>query len=120
VGVEVDDVEAHVAGPRTTEHGVGVGAVVVEQPAGLVHELRHLDDVGLEQTKRVGIGEHEAGDVAGVVGHKGADGGEVDAAAGVAGQRRRPVAGHHHRRRVGAVAVSGMSTRCGSLPRSSW
>ena len=61
--VEVHDVEAHVAGPADAEHGVEVGAVVVEQPAGLVHEPGDLGDVLVEEAEGVGVGEHEAGDV---------------------------------------------------------
>ena len=98
--IEVDDVEAHVAGPRDPHDGVGVGAVVVEQPAGLVHEARDLDDVFVEQPQRVGIGEHQAGDV---FAEDGAQRLQVDAAAGVALDGHRLVAGHHDRRGVRAV-----------------
>ncbi len=45
VQVEVDDVEAHVAGPRDAHHGVQVGAVVVERRPHLVHDPGDLLDV---------------------------------------------------------------------------
>ena len=40
VQVDVDDVEAHVAGARVAHHRVEVGAVVVERPARLVDQRR--------------------------------------------------------------------------------
>ena len=61
--VEVHDVEAHVAGAADAEDGVDVGAVVVEQAAGLVHEPGDLGDVLVEHAEGVGVGEHEAGQV---------------------------------------------------------
>jgi tartrate dehydratase alpha subunit/fumarate hydratase class I-like protein len=33
----------------------------VDQPAGLVHQLRHLQHVLLEQAQRIGVGQHQAG-----------------------------------------------------------
>ncbi len=64
VQVEVDDVEAHVAGAREAHHGVEVGAVVVERRADAVDDLGDLGDVRVEQAERVGVGQHQAGDVA--------------------------------------------------------
>ena len=61
--VEVHDVEAHVAWPRQAHHGVEVGAVVVEGGPYPVDDLGDLLDVGVEQAQRVGVGEHQAGDV---------------------------------------------------------
>ena len=101
VRVEVDDVEAHVAGPADAEHRVGVGAVVVQEPAGLVDEAGDLGDVLVEQAERVGVGEHEPGDVA--AGDDLAQGVHVHAAARVAAHRRRLEAGHDHARRIRAV-----------------
>ena len=83
VEVEVDDVEAHVAGPGDPHHRVEVGAVVVERRADPVHDPRDLLDVGVEQAERVRVGQHQAGDVG--VGLR-AQVVEVDAAVG----RRSP------------------------------
>ena len=79
------DVEAHVAGPGDAEDGVEVGAVVVEEPAHLVHGGGDLGDVLLEQPERVRVGEHDAGDV---VVERAPGAAHVDAAAVVG---RRPV-----------------------------
>ena len=61
VQVHVDRVEAHVARPHLAEDRVEVRAVVVQQAAGLVHELRDLDDAPLEHADRRRIGQHDAG-----------------------------------------------------------
>ena len=74
----MDDVEAHVARPRDAHHRVEVGAVVVERRADAVDDLGDLLDVRVEQPERVGVGQHQAGDV--VVGLR-AQVVEVDAAA---------------------------------------
>ena len=100
VQVEVDDVEAHVARARDAHHGVEVRAVVVERRADVVHDLRDLLDVRVEDAERVRVGEHQAGDV--VVGLR-AQVVEVDAAVGVGADLDDLVAGHRHRRRVRAV-----------------
>ena len=100
VQVVVDDVEAHVARARAAHHGVEVRAVVVERRADAVDDLRDLLDVLVEQAERVRVGEHQAGDV--VVG-LGAQVVDVDAAALVGADLDDLVAGHRHRRRVGAV-----------------
>ena len=118
VEVEVDDVEAHVAGPRAAHDGVEVRAVVVERRARVVHDVGDLLDRRVEQPERVRVGEHEAGDVV--------------ARLRLAGPRRPP-------RRSAFVptlttskpaivtvagfvpcAVSGVSTFVRRSPRSSW
>ena len=100
VQVEVDDVEAHVAGPRDAHDRVQVRAVVVEGRADVVDDLRDLLDVAVEQPERVRVGEHQAGDV--VVGGR-AQLVEVDPALVVRPDLHDLVAGHRDRRRVGAV-----------------
>ena len=55
VQVDVDDVEAHVAGAGDAAHGVEVRAVVVHERAGAVEDLRDLLDVLVEQAERVGF-----------------------------------------------------------------
>ena len=53
VQVHVDDVEAHVAGSHHAEDGVEIGAVVVQEPADLVHGGGDGGDVLLEQSQGV-------------------------------------------------------------------
>ena len=87
------------------EDGVEVGAVVVEQPAHLVHGGGDLGDVLLEQAERVRVGEHDAGHVV------------VEPLAAARPRRRSPrssdgtgdrlVAAEGDRRRVGAVGRVG-------------
>ena len=96
----MDDVEAHVARPRDPHHGVEVGAVVVERRPHLVHDPGDLLDVRVEQPERVGVGEHQAGDVlvglfAQIV--------EVHPAVGRRAELDHLVARHRHRGGVGAV-----------------
>jgi len=62
VQVDVDDVEAHVAGAAVAHDRVQIGAVVVESAADAVDDLRHLGDVLVEEAERVGVGQHQAGD----------------------------------------------------------
>ena len=81
-------------------HRVEVGAVVVERRADVVDDVRDLLDVLVEQSERVRVGEHQAGDV---VARLGLEVLEVDAAARVGADLHDLVAGHRHRRRVGAV-----------------
>ena len=50
--VHVDDVEAHVAGAHLAEDGVEVGAVVVEQAAGVVDGFGDGFDLPLEERRR--------------------------------------------------------------------
>jgi hypothetical protein len=61
VQVDVDDVEAHVSGPRDPADGVEVRAVVVHEGAGAVEDPRNLFDPLVEQAERRRVGEHEAG-----------------------------------------------------------
>ncbi len=62
--------------------------------------LRDLLDLRLEQTERRGVGQHQAGDV---VGRLGAEILDVDVAVCVGPDLDELVAGHRHRRGVGAV-----------------
>ena len=100
VEVDVDDVEAHVPWPGAAHDRVQIGAVVVEGAAGVVHDRGDLLDVLVEQAERVRVGEHQAG---GVVAGLRAQIVDVDPAALVRFELDHLVAGHRHRRRVGAV-----------------
>ena len=57
--VDVDDVEAHVAGARDPAHRVEVRAVVVHERAGAVEDPLDLLDVLVEQAERGRVREHE-------------------------------------------------------------
>ena len=59
VQVQMHCIEAHVAGPADAHQRVQVGAVVVELGAGRVHQLRHFQNLALEQAERVGVGQHQ-------------------------------------------------------------
>jgi hypothetical protein len=61
VQVDVDDVEAHVPGPRDPAHGVQVRAVVVQKRSGFVEDLRDLLDVLVEEPECGRIRQHEPG-----------------------------------------------------------
>ena len=61
--VDVDDVEAHVAGPRDAADGVQVRAVVVHERAGGVEDVADLLDVLVEEAERRRVREHQAGGV---------------------------------------------------------
>ena len=63
VQVHVDDVEAHVTRTHLAENGVEVGAVVVQQAARVVDDLRHFLDAPLEHAAGGRIGEHDAGGI---------------------------------------------------------
>jgi hypothetical protein len=117
VQVDVDDVEAHVAGPRVAHHRVEVGAVVVEGAARLVDQPGDLGDVLVEDAERVGVGQHQAGDVVvdlrpQVV--------HLDPAALVGGDLDDLVAGHRHRGGVGPVRGVGGEHLVRVSPRSAW
>ena len=103
----MDDVEAHVAGPRVPHHGVEVGAVVVERAARLVDQAGDLGDVLVEEAERVGVGQHQAGDLAGVGVDLRPQVVHLDPAALVGRHLDNLVAGHRHRGRVGAVGGVG-------------
>ena len=59
--VEVHHVGAEIAGPRDAQNGVHVGAVEIDQSAGVVHQLGDVADLPVEHAQRVGVGDHEHG-----------------------------------------------------------
>ena len=100
----MDDVEAHVAGPRDAADGVEVRPVVVHEGAGSVKDPLHLLDPLVEEPERRRVREHEAGrrlvDLPAEIL-------EVDVAAGVRRHLDELVARHRHARRVRAVSGVG-------------
>ncbi len=99
----MDDVEAHVAGARVAHHRVEVGAVVVERPPRLVDQAGDLGDVLVEEAERVGVGQHQAGDLVGVLVDLRPQVVHLHPAALVRRDLDHLVAGHRHRGRVGPV-----------------
>ena len=63
VQVEVHDIHAESPGLGDTDQRVHVRAIHVEQRAFLVENLRDALDVRLEDTQRIGIRDHERGDI---------------------------------------------------------
>jgi len=61
VKVQVQYVEAHVAGAHLAEQRVEISAVVVEQASAAVYHLRYLQYLFLEQSERVRVGHHYPG-----------------------------------------------------------
>ena len=120
VQVQVDDVEAHVAGPHHTQDGVEIGTVVVEETTDLVDGIGDGHDVLLEEPQGVRVGEHDPGHV--LVEHR-AQRLEVDTTALVARDRDDLVAAQCHRGRIGAVGGVGddhlvPGVPCGRVPGS--
>ena len=64
VQVQMNDVDAHVAGSGDAYQRVHVRAIHVYQPAGVMHDAANLLDVSFEQAERVGIGQHQARHIA--------------------------------------------------------
>ncbi len=57
--VEMDYIKARIARTDDTHNGVGIGSIIVEQPAGLVDDFCDLADVLIKEAQSVGIGEHQ-------------------------------------------------------------
>ncbi|MNI79051.1 hypothetical protein D3C73_1354820 [compost metagenome] len=63
VQIEMHNVEAHVSRTGYAHNGVGIGAVIIKQAAGLVDNFGDFDDLLLEQAEGAGVRQHEAGGV---------------------------------------------------------
>ena len=113
VGVDVDDVEAHVAGSAPAHDRVEVRAVVVHEPADVVDDRRDPSDVLLEQTEGVRVREHQTGDV--LVDEAG-ERIDVDQSTLRGGHGHRPVPTEPSARRVGAVGRIGDQDRAPRVP----
>jgi hypothetical protein len=64
VQVQVDDVNAHVAGPRDADERVHVRTVHVDESARVVDDAANLLNVALEDATRVRVREHQSRHVA--------------------------------------------------------
>ena len=78
--VEVDHVKAGVAGAHLAQDGIGVGAVIVQEAAGIMDDLCNLGDIDVKESQGVGVGQHQGGD--GIV-HLGPEVFQADAAVAV-------------------------------------
>ena len=97
VDVDVDAVEAEIAGTRDAEKRVHVGAIAVHERAGGMHRVADLTHALLEETERVRVREHEASDVGS---ERALERLEVDVPARVALHGRDLVAAHRRGRGV--------------------
>ena len=104
----MDDVEAHVPGPRATHDGVEVRPVVVEERALLVEDVRHLGDALVEQAHRGRVRQHQP---RGALVHLRAQVVEVEVAALGRRDLLELVAGHRHACRVRPVRRVGGDDR---------
>ena len=98
--VDVNAVEAEIAGTRDPEKRVHVRAIAVDEAARVVHRRADLAHPLLEQTERVRVGEHEARDVGT---ERPLQGLEIDVPACVGAHGRHLIAAHRRGGGVGAV-----------------
>ena len=110
VQVEMADVGAVIAGPRQPELRVHVGAVEIDLSAVAVHDIANLAYMLLEHAVGRGIGDHDRGEIVGVLRRLGAQIIDVDIAARVAGDHHDLHAGHAGGGRIGAVRRGGDQT----------
>src|SRR5579863_1819494 len=61
--IEMDDIEAHVAGTSDAQYRVGIRAIVVKLSTGLMYHHRYLRDIAIEEAERVGVGHHNRRDI---------------------------------------------------------
>src|SRR5699024_1272273 len=61
VQIHMDNIETHIPRTNLAKNGIKVGAVVIQQATGSMHNVRDLLNIALEYTQRGGIGEHDAG-----------------------------------------------------------
>src|SRR5678815_3436178 len=106
--VHVYDVEAHVTRAHLAEDGIEIGAVVVQQAARVMHDLRHFLDAALEHAAGGGIGEHDAG---GVRTHGRLQCLDVHVAFVVDGNFFHDAAAHGGGRRIGCLLYTSPSPR---------
>ena len=101
VQIHVHHVEAHVAGSGLAENGIEIGAIVVQQTAGLVDDGGDLGDIPLEHAQSRWIGQHQPG---GLRADRLPQGGEIHIASGVGGNFPNREAAHDGGGGIGAVS----------------
>ncbi len=103
VQVEMADIGAVIAGPRKPDLRVHVGAVEIDLSAVAMHDLADLAYVFLEHAMGGGIGDHDGGEIVGMLCRLGAQIIDVDIAARITGDHHDLHAGHAGGGRIGAV-----------------
>src|SRR6478609_41444 len=94
VQVQVADVRTELAGPRESDQRVQVRAVDVDLAAVVVHERAHVADGLFVNAVGGRVGDHQRGEVVGVLLDLHFEIGEVDVASLVAGHDHDAKAGH--------------------------
>ena len=102
VQIDVHGIDAEIARANPADNGVEIGPVAVEIAARLVDQVGNLADIPLEQATRVGIGQHDAGDI---ITELGLEGLHVDAAGLVGRDLVDGEATLHGGCRIGAVGA---------------
>ena len=61
--VVVQHIDTKVPGPYDAQQGVHVGPITIDQAATAMDEIDYLSHLLFEQPKRIGIGQHQPGDI---------------------------------------------------------
>src|SRR6266581_7835748 len=61
--IEMHDVEAHIPRAGDAQDSIGIRAIIVELPTGLVYQGGDLCNIAIKESQRVGIGHHDSGDI---------------------------------------------------------
>src|SRR5438270_3868986 len=85
VQIEMADIGAVVAGPGQADLRIEVGAVEIDLAAMAVDDVADLADMLLEHAMRRGIGDHDSGEIVGMLLSLGAQVIDVDVAVLLAG-----------------------------------
>ena len=97
VQIQVHHIDAKIARPHLAHQRVHIGAVHVEQSALGVQNRGDLGDVLLENSQRVGIGQHERGNI---FAHLRLQSGDIHHAARIRFQVFDGIVDHRRRRRI--------------------
>ena len=117
VQIDMQDIDAEIAGPRDADHRVQIRAIHVDQRAMGVYEIRNRRNVALKDSQGVGIGDHHRCDI---VAHRLTKSLEVDGSLRVRRDLLDDVAGDRDARRIRAVGrIRHQDLRRG-FPRASW
>ena len=100
VQIDVEDIRSEVSRPCNPHQGVEVGSIHVDQPSPFVHDPGNAHDVLLEDSQRVGVGQHQGRDL---VVHGTVQPVEIDASTVVRFQGLNLVAGNDRAGGVGSV-----------------
>jgi len=59
--IKMHDVESEFGRFNDPQQGIHVGAVTVNQSAGLMNDTDHFDNIFIKQSEGIGIGNHDSG-----------------------------------------------------------